>query len=51
MLNIFKTKQKNFNDKSLSTHYKNKEQNVKIQNKLNKNEYKNIIFYPSSTKE
>jgi len=51
MLNIFKTKKKFFNDKSLSTHYKNKEQNVKIQNKLNKNEYKNIIFYPSSTKE
>jgi hypothetical protein len=55
MLNIFKTKQKNFNDKSLNNNNTNsiniKEENFIILNKVDKNEYKNLIFYPSSTKE
>jgi hypothetical protein len=55
MLNIFKTKQKNFNDKSLNNNNTNsiniKEENFQILNKVDKNEYKNLIFYPSSTKE
>ena len=57
MLNIFKTKQKNFNDKSLNNNNNNtnsiniKEENFQILNKVDKNEYKNLIFYPSSTKE
>jgi len=47
MLNIFKKKQKNFNDQSLNTI--NNEKN--IQNNFEKDEHKNIIYYPSSSKE
>jgi hypothetical protein len=59
MLNIFNKKQKNYNDKSLNTNDKslnntnsiNIYENFKIVNKVDQNEYKNLIFYPSSTKE
>ena len=51
MLNILKKKQKSFSDKSLNIHFMNKEKNCKIQNKSDKDEYKNIIYYPSSSKE
>jgi hypothetical protein len=51
MLNILKKKQNIFKNKSLTIHSINKQQNVKIVSKLDKNEYKNIIYYPSSTKE
>jgi hypothetical protein len=54
MLNIFKKKQKNYNDKSLNNNNTNSiniHENFKILNKVDKNEYKNLIFYPSSTKE
>lgn len=47
MLNILKKKQKNFNNQSL-TMLNNKK---KLQSNLEKNEYKNIIYYPSSSKE
>lgn len=47
MLNILKKKQKNFNNQSL-TILNNKK---KLQGNLEKNEYKNIIYYPSSSKE
>jgi len=47
MLNILKKKQKNFNNLSL-TIIKNKK---KLQSNIEKNEYKNIIYYPSSSKE
>jgi hypothetical protein len=47
MLNILKKKQKNFNNQSLTV-LNNKK---KLQSNLEKNEYKNIIYYPSSTKE
>ena len=50
MLNILKKKQIIFNDKSLKIN-SIKERNSKIQPKLENNEYKNIIYYPSSTKE
>lgn len=53
MLNIFKKKQKNFNDKSLNnnTNCINIKENFQILTKVDKNEYKKLIFYPSSTKE
>lgn len=58
MLSIFKNKQKTFNDLSLksnynspSIHYINKEKNIKLQNKYEKEEYNNLIYYPSSSKE
>ncbi len=54
MLNIFKKKQKNYNDKSLNNNYTNTisiHENFQTLNKIDKNEYKNLIFYPSSTKE
>jgi hypothetical protein len=51
MLNIFKKKQNNTNDKSLSINYIGKEKNNKINNKFKKDEYNNIIYYPSSSKE
>jgi hypothetical protein len=54
MLNIFKIKQTNFNDKSLNNNNTNSiniKENFQILNKVDKNEYKNLIFYPSSTKE
>jgi hypothetical protein len=47
MLNILKKKQKNFNDQALKTI--NNEKNV--QTNLEKDEHKNIIYYPSSSKE
>lgn len=49
MLNILKTKQK-IKDNSLTIYSINKEDSKK-KAKLNKNEQKNIIYYPSSTKE
>ena len=51
MLNIFKEKQNNTNDKSLSIDYLNKEKKDKINNKFKQDEYNNIIYYPSSSKE
>ena len=51
MLNIFKKKQNNTNDKSLSINYLNKEKNDQINNKSKRDEYNNIIYYPSSSKE
>lgn len=51
MLNIFKKKQNNTNDKSLSINYLNKEINDQINNKSKRDEYNNIIYYPSSSKE
>lgn len=51
MLNILKKKCKNtFNDTPLNN-YNIKKQDVKIQNNLWKNEYKNIIYYPYAVKE
>lgn len=45
MLNILKKKQKYFDYKPLSD---NNQEKFKPQNNFNKNEYKNIIFYPSN---
>jgi hypothetical protein len=50
MLNIFKNKKNNFNDKSLNTNYII-EKNDKIQSNSERDEYNNIIFYTSSSKE
>jgi hypothetical protein len=50
MLNIFKNKQNGLNDKSLSTNYIT-EKNIKTQSNSQRDEYNNIIFYPSSSKE
>lgn len=50
MLNIFKNKQNSFNDKPLSTNYII-EKNPKIQSNSERDEYNNIIFYTSSSKE
>lgn len=50
MLNIFKNKQNSFNDKPLSTNYII-EKNQKIQSNSERDEYNNIIFYTSSSKE
>lgn len=50
MLNILKEKQTNLKYKPLKINCINKE-NINKQLKLNKKEYKNIIYYPSSTKE
>ena len=50
MLNIFKNKQNSFNDKPLSTNYII-EKNKKIQSNSERDEYNNIIFYTSSSKE
>ena len=50
MLTIFKNKQNSFNDKSLTTNYIT-EKNIKIQSNSERDEYKNLIFYPSSSKE
>lgn len=50
MLNIFKNKQNSFNDKSLTTNYIT-EKNINIQSNSERDEYNNIIFYPSSNKE
>ena len=51
MLNIFKEKKNNTNDKSLSINTIDKEKNEKINNKFNKDVNNNIIYYPSSSKE
>ena len=55
MINMLKNKQKTFNDLSLKTNYNrdtlNKAKNLKIQDKAEKDEYNNIMYYPSSTKE
>ena len=56
MLNIFKKKQSNFDNKSFNTNFINtnlinKEEIYKIQSNGTKDEYKNIIYYPSSSKE
>ena len=48
MLNIFKNKQNSFNHK-LSTNII--EKNTQIQNNSKKDEYKNTIYYPFSSKE
>lgn len=45
MLNILKKKQKYFDYKPLSD---NNQEKIKSQDNSNKNEYKNIIFYPSN---
>ena len=50
MLNIFKNKQDSFNESSLTTNYIT-EKNLIIQNNSEIDEYNNIIFYPSSSKE
>ena len=50
MLNIFKNKQNNFNDKSLNTNYIIEKSN-KIQSNSERDEYNNIIFHHSSSKE
>lgn len=50
MLYIFKNKQNSFNDKPLSTNYII-EKNPKIQSNSERDEYNNIIFYTSSSKE
>ena len=50
MLNIFKNKQNSFNDKPLSTNYII-EKNPKLQSNSERDEYNNIIFYTSSSKE
>jgi len=50
MLNILKNKQNSFNDKPLSTNYII-EKNPKIQSNSERDEYNNIIFYTSSSKE
>jgi len=50
MLNILKKKQNIIKGTSLNIHSIDKE-NSTVQVKLNKNEYKNIIYYPSSSKE
>jgi hypothetical protein len=47
---IVKNKQNVLNHKSLSTNYIN-EKNNKTQSKSQRDEYNNIIFYPSSSKE
>ena len=50
MLNIFKNKQNSLNDKSLDSKY-TRENNTKVQSKFEKEQYNNIIFHPSSSKE
>lgn len=48
MLNILRIKKNNVNP--LNTYPIDKKQNT-IQYKLDKNEYNNILYYPSSSKE
>ena len=50
MLNIFKNKQNNLNDKPFNTN-SIIEKNTKIQSNSERDEYKNIIYYPSPSKE
>ena len=51
MLDMFKDKQNSFNELSDTQYYITEEKNIKIQSNSEIDEYKNIIFYPSSTKE
>ena len=50
MLDIFQNKQNSLNNKSLTTDYITKK-TIQIENESSTEEYKNIIFYPSSSKE
>ena len=50
MLTIWKNKQNSFNDKPFNTNYII-EKNTRIKSNSEKNEYKNLIYYPSSSKE
>lgn len=50
MLDIFKNKQNSVNDKSLTINYFTK-RSVQIKNESESDQYKNIIFHPSSSKE
>nr|ATC70075.1 hypothetical protein [Curvularia trifolii] len=50
MLDMFKNKKNNFNDKSLNTNYIIEKSN-KIQSNSERDEYNNIIFHHSSSKE
>jgi hypothetical protein len=51
MLNIFRKKLADYNYSILNTNYTDKEKKSKIKNKIQKDEYKNIIYYPYSSKE
>lgn len=55
MLHIFKKKQNNFNNLSLNSDYKKSKNpssnKTKSNSNYSENEYKNIIYYPSSNKE
>jgi len=50
MLDIWKNKQNSFNDKPFKTNY-TIEKNSRIKSNSEKDEYKNLIYYPSSSKE
>ena len=50
MSNIFKNKKNSFNDKPLNTIY-TIEKNSKIQSNFEKDQYRNMIYYPFSSKE
>ncbi len=50
MLDIFKNKQNSVNDKSLTTNYITK-RNIQIEDESEADKHKNLIFYPSSSKE
>lgn len=50
MLTRFKNKQNSFNDKVFSTNYII-EKNTKIQSSSERDEYKNLIYYPCFSKE
>jgi hypothetical protein len=50
MLNTYKNKKKRFNDKSFNTNY-TLEKNTEIQSNSERDEYKNMTYYPSSGKE
>jgi len=50
LLKRFKQNFNGLNDKSLSTNYVT-EKNIKTQSNSQRNEYNNMIFYPSSSKE
>jgi len=50
MLDIWKNKQNSFNDKPFKTNY-TIEKNSRIKSNSEKDEYKNLIYYPFSSKE
>jgi hypothetical protein len=50
MLNRFKNKQNSYNDKLFTANYII-EKNTKTRSGSERDEYKNIIYYPSSSKE